>query len=43
LHSIKVKDRCPTIDFEDLMTAKKGSGRFRDKNDIEQLSKKKKQ
>jgi hypothetical protein len=31
------------IDFEDLMTAKKASGRFRDKNDIEQLSKKKKQ
>jgi len=31
------------IDFEDLMTAKKASGRFKDKNDIEQLSKKKKE
>lgn len=31
------------IDFEDLMTAKKASGRFKDKNDIEQLIRKKKQ
>jgi len=49
LASVKVKfyklknmDIC-IIHFEDLMTAKKASGRFKDKNDIEQLSKKKKQ
>ena len=31
------------IDFEDLLTAKKASGRFKDRDDIGQLSKKKKQ
>jgi hypothetical protein len=31
------------IDFEDLLEAKKASGRFKDRDDIGQLSKKKKQ
>ena len=30
------------IDFSDLLEAKKAAGRFKDKNDIEQLNKKKK-